>query len=483
MDLNTIRERLEQERKDRARLFSELENVRARAQADGDSAGLTERTANLNRGVEAADARIADMEAEYGRTAERTAYLERQGGDRRNVEGEVPATDRTAARKPQNENREQALRTIERHRDSFDDGAASRTERLVRQESWLNDWVSRYLAAVGDPAYAGAFAKIMGDPTLGHLRMNAEEVEAVRAVSAVQQERALAVGAGATGGFAIPIQIDPTIVLTSAGALNPVRQLARVETMISNELRLVTSAGVTSQYRAEAATMTDNSPTLAQPVITARRWDSFVPYSWETTGDWPSGGLENELVRLIADAQNINDASVFFSGTSSSNQPNGLMSSLGTSQQIQTAGTATLAAGDVWALKAAVPTRFQPTTTIAAPPAMVDKFYRLVPNASTVEPQIMASRDSALVGRQVAEWTFNAGTSIASGGTLAIAGDFKQYVIGDRLGLTAIPIPALFSGNTAGGFGYPTGQAGLVVWGRTGAVCANPDAFRVLTSR
>jgi HK97 family phage major capsid protein len=347
----------------------------------------------------------------------------------------------------------------------------------------MNDWVARYVTAVGSEHYRSAFQKIMSDPQHGHLRLGPEEVEAMRAAGAVQEERAMAVGSSAAGGFALPIQIDPTIILTSAGALNPVRQLARSLTMISNELRLIASDGVTAQYRAEAAAMTDNSPTLVQPVITARRWDSFVPYSWEVGQDWPQQGLENELVRLIADAQSVSDASVFFGGTSSSNQPQGLMTSLGTSQQVLTVGTATLAVGDIWALKQAVPTRFQPNLTFAAPSPLVDRIYRLVPNASTSEPQLMESRDGALVGRPVAEWSFNAGTSIASGGTLALAGDFNNYVIGDRLGLTAIPIPVLFSGNTAGGFGYPTGQSGLAVWGRTGAVCANVSAFRVLTSR
>jgi predicted phage gp36 major capsid-like protein len=56
-------------------------------------------------------------------------------------------------------------------------------------------------------------------------------------------------------------------------------------------------------------------------------------------------------------------------------------------------------------------------------------------------------------------------------------------VIADRLGLTAIPVPVLFSGNTAGSFGYPTGQSGLVVWGRTGAGVVNANAIRVLTGR
>ena len=72
---------------------------------------------------------------------------------------------------------------------------------------------------------------------------------------------------------------------------------------------------------------------------------------------------------------------------------------------------------------------------------------------------------------------------MATSGTLAFAGDFSNYLVADRLGLTAIPVPVLFSGNTAGSFGFPTGQSGLVVWGRTGAGCTNVNAFKVLTSR
>jgi HK97 family phage major capsid protein len=112
----------------------------------------------------------------------------------------------------------------------------------------------------------------------------------------------MAVGSGPTGGFPIPVTLDPTIVLTSGGALNPVRRLARVVTISTNEWRGVTSDGVTVTYRAEAAMMADNSPTLVQPVITARRWDAFVPYSWEVGADWQGNALQNELVGLIADS-------------------------------------------------------------------------------------------------------------------------------------------------------------------------------------
>jgi HK97 family phage major capsid protein len=390
-----VRRRLAEARTNRERLFGEIENLKAGAQVDDTNEGLAERIANVQRGLAAADDRIADLEQELGRYAE----IERMVADPRHLEdGSPPALERRNDSGSHSEVRDAALRTLERYADRMDDGRPDELEQLIRRNTWLNDWASRYLAAAGDPAYASAFAKVMSDPQHGHLRLSGEEVEAIRLVSAIDSERGLAVGAGATGGFALPIQIDRTILLTSAGALNPVRQLARVETMVSNELRLVASDGVTAQYRAEAAAMTDNSPSLVQPVITARRWDSFIPYSWEVAADWPAGQLNNELVRLIADAQNVNDTAVFFGGTSSSNQPTGLMTSLGTSQQVITGSTATLVAADIWNLKAAIPTRFQPNTTFAAPTAMVDRIYRLVPNASTTEPQLMESRDGAWSG-------------------------------------------------------------------------------------
>jgi HK97 family phage major capsid protein len=472
------RRQLADARTGRERLFGEIENLKARAQVDGESDGIAERLGNLNRGVQAADDRIADLEQQLGRYAE----LERMAADPKHLEmTEQPAERRDTG--PRSETRDKALKTIERHADVMDDGRPDELERFIRRSTVMNEWVARYLTAVGDPAYRSAFGKMMADPQNGHLRFSPAEVEAVRVASQVEAERALSVGTGSAGGFAVPFDLDPTIILTSSGALNPVRQLARVVTISGNEWRGVASDGVVSTYRAEGAVMADNSPTLVQPTILTRRWDSFVPYSWEVGADWPAQGLQNELTRLISDAQNVNDAAVFFGGTSSSNQPTGLMTSLGTSQQVITGSTATLVAADVWALKAAVPTRWQPNTTFAAPTAMVDRIYRLTPSGATTEPQLMTSRDSALVGRPVAEWSFNAGTSVATGGTLAIAGDFSNYVIADRLGLTAIPIPVLFSGNTAGGFGYPTGQSGLAVWGRTGANCVNVNAFRVLTSR
>jgi HK97 family phage major capsid protein len=351
-----IRKPLEEARLNRERLFGEIENLRAREQVDGPSDGLAERMANLNRGVEKADNRIQELEAEFGRDLldgmRSGRYVAEDGAARAPERRDEP-------REPRNEVRDQALRTIERVSDQMDDAAAERAERLVRRDD-VRGTMGRYLTAAGAEAYRSAFWKIAADPTHGHLRFSAEEVEAVRAVSAIQAERNMNITTGSAGGFALPVTIDPSIMLSSAGALNPVRRIARSISVEANGWRGVSSDGVTVSYSAEAAAMVDGSPVLAQPLIKCQRWTAFVPYSWELAGDWQ--GLETELVRLIADGRDVNDSTAFYSGGgTAANPPNGVLHDLaigGTAYSLLTTGTAALAAGDIWALKEAVPARF-----------------------------------------------------------------------------------------------------------------------------
>ncbi len=54
----------------------------------------------------------------------------------------------------------------------------------------------------------------------------------------------------------------------------------------------------------------------------------------------------------------------------------------------------------------------------------------------------------------------------------------SNYLIADRLGITAELIPHLTAGGTA--IHYPSGQRGLYVYGRTGAAALVPNAFRAL---
>jgi hypothetical protein len=65
MNRNDLRRRLDEERANRERLFSVLENLRARAHVDKTNEGLETRVGDINRAVEKADGHILELEPDW----------------------------------------------------------------------------------------------------------------------------------------------------------------------------------------------------------------------------------------------------------------------------------------------------------------------------------------------------------------------------------------------------------------------------------
>ena len=275
--------------------------------------------------------------------------------------------------------------------------------------------------------------------------MTAEEMAAVQRVSQVESERAMVDGTGSAGGFAIPIEIDPTILLTSSGALNPIRSVADVRQMAGYTLRLVSADTPASTYAAELTEVGDGSPTLVQPTVTAQKGQSFIPFSIELDQDW--AGLQNELLKLLADGRDILDATKFLSGTGT-NEPVGIFAASGgltTSQRVQTAITGTFGIGDGYALREGLSaTRFWANAVFAAHPTTWDVLYRTVGGGNTTEPQpFTQGRGGDFVGTRKLEWSTMA-TGTTTGTKIVLLGDWSGFVIGDRLGSQVELVPHIF---------------------------------------
>jgi HK97 family phage major capsid protein len=54
------------------------------------------------------------------------------------------------------------------------------------------------------------------------------------------------------------------------------RSVARVETTVGDTKYFITSAGVTASWDAEAAEVSDDSPTLAQPSVPVYKAAAFI---------------------------------------------------------------------------------------------------------------------------------------------------------------------------------------------------------------
>jgi len=376
---------------------------------------------------------------------------------------------------------DRGMHAIERYSavDVLSPRAADRLDEVIRNRDPLG-FGARYLAAVADLDYNSAFGKVLADPTHGSLRFSPKEREAFDRVNGVLHERSMVEGTGSSGGFAVPFALDPSIIMTSSGALNPIRRLARVETITTDIWKGVASDGVVASYGAEASAVTDASPTLVQPSIDTQRMTIFVPFSIELGQDW--GTLQQELLRLITDAKDVLEASKFLLGTGT-NEPGGILNiggtgGLTTTQRVQTAGAGAFVLADVYTFKQAVPARFIPSASWTWHPNRLDAIYRFVAAGSTTEPQIMPDgRGGPLLGRPVYEWSTMA-TALTSGSKVGIYGDFNTgYRIIDRLGMTVELIPHLFG---AAQGNLPTGQRGLFAIARNSGGVVAPNALRYL---
>ena len=95
---------------------------------------------------------------------------------------------------------------------------------------------------------------LLTDPQNGHRRFTPDELGAFQ--RAEDLKRAMSIGTDSAGGFLVPTHLDASIILSNAGVVDPIRDLASVTTIGSDTWNGITSA----EWKAEAAEMSDASP-------------------------------------------------------------------------------------------------------------------------------------------------------------------------------------------------------------------------------
>ncbi len=479
MTLQEIHAALRAKRAKRGQLLDEYAAL-------GDGAGADERRGNVARGVQKLDQEISGLELQERQGREdRVRAGAATAGDRRD-NGEIYDTaDRPASRPSVGDaspNLSAALRAIDRHADVLTTTQANHLERVARKDRFGAD--AGYLAKIGADDYASGFFKYIEDPTTAGIRLSAGEQRAMQeALEAGRLQagfglgggfQAAGIGLGSQGGsLPLPFALDPTVMPSSDGEIEPISRLARTVTITgTNTWQGVRSDGVTSNYDSEASAVNDDSPTLVQPEITAERWTSFVPISFELFADW--SGAQAELSKMFQDAKAVEDATQFLSGSGTA-EPLGILAGSSTAVAVATGSTA-LDADDFYSVKNELPPRFRPRSQWVMAGEIIDRAARLVPYGSVDDVPLVPADRSTVVGRPVSEWSTMAST-VTSGDKIAILADFQAaFVIVQRLGVRVEVVSHLADPST----GFPTGQRGLLAWGRTGSGVVVENALRYL---
>jgi HK97 family phage major capsid protein len=323
--------------------------------------------------------------------------------------------------------------------------------------------LARRILVTGSPLYERAFGKMLGRQSV--MGLTAEE------------SRALSLGTDSAGGYAVPFQLDPTVILTSNGVVNPLRQISRVETITGKEWDGVSSAGVTVSRGTEGQEVGTGDPVLAQPSVRTSRVQGFVPFSIDLDVSW--GALRSQMTALLQDAKDVEEATAFTTGNGTAPNPSGVVATLGTASWVDTAGSALLAANDIYLLENAMAPRFIANSSIGASKTTFNRLRVLFQaNASAAGDPF--ARPSGSMGAQFNGYPkyelSTMSTSIGTGSLIMLQGDFSKFLIVDRVGMGIELVPHLFGATNR----YPTGQRGvLALWFNSSKILAD-NAFRLL---
>lgn len=437
--------------------------------------------------VRATEKALADLEARRAEIA-KFAAVPQPSGDVANKDFNINL--RTSAEKvfdhgslrsdSGEELRERALTAVEKHlpRDAQDNARADATK-LLEAERRDSDVIARHIIRTSAPEYVSAFKEYMENPQGG--------LPAILGNSSARTAMSLTAG---NGGVLVPQFLDPTIVLTNAGAENPIRGIASTVQITVDQWDGVTSAGVTAEWLAEGTEAADATPTFVGPTISVHKEAAWLFGSYEVIMD---SGF-NEVGRLIADGFDRLEATAHISGTGSG-QPYGLITRLsgtgpavaGTSSTLPAASRNFAGTADVYALDNALSPRWRS----GGASFVTSRYFANVIRANTDSvtnywQDFGAGAPATLIGYPVyyasAMGAYPAlgavgSTAITSGSTdnVLLLGDVSQYKIVDRIGTEIMYEPLVIGANQR-----PTGQAGWFAFKRTGADVLTSNAFKVL---
>ena len=436
-----------------------------------------EQDARLNSALDEFESRRGELDQAEARAARidsaRTSVTERAAGfDAPQVmkRTETNVDVRTA---PASQVRDAAFKLLENGSAGLAARQADHVDRLLRTRNGNTDGsvIAKRMVLTENDAYRTAFMKGV---TQVNPAYTAEEAQALN------EFRAMSEGTDSAGGYGVPVLIDPTIILTSGAADAPILNLARIVTITTDSWKGVSSAGVSWSYDAEAAEVSDDSPTLAQPQVDVYSARGFIPYSIEVGQDYP--GFADEMRRLLDQGYINLVASQSMTGTGSA--PQGIFTALDANTNVEVVVTTdgTFSAVDLLNVWKSLPERYRARATWIMHTDVENEIrtFSSTNSGAYYTVNIAQGGLGTLFGRPVVTTDYAPEfTGTTGAANILVVGDFSNFLIAQRAGMTVELVSHLF-GTTNN---RPTGQRGWFAYARHGFDSVNDLGFRLLQNQ
>ena len=156
-----------------------------------------------------------------------------------------------------------------------DDKVRQAATTIIENFDDKNGSLARQALVTSSPAYLRAWSKMARNQSHSLTDDESRALDEMRAMSLTD----------ANGGYLVPFQLDPTVIITSAGSRNDIRQFARRVVATGDKWHGVASGAVAWSWDAEADQVSDDSTTFTQPTVDLYQGCRVVPISIEALED------------------------------------------------------------------------------------------------------------------------------------------------------------------------------------------------------
>lgn len=347
-------------------------------------------------------------------------------------------------------------------------------QRLIESRTAESDGtaIGRRLLLTENEHYRSAFVKALRDGSSA-----AWSPEEARAVNEFRTQN---ITTDTSGGFGIPVLIDPTIIITTGTTASPLLNAMTIKTITNDVWRGVSAAGVAWSFDAESAEVSDDTVTFAQPTVTTAMARGYVPYSIEFGQDYP--GMAAELGRLLSVGYDDLLATSLMTG-SGTNAPRGLFTALdaNTNDEVVVTTNAVFGAADIDKVWAALPEKWRARASWVMSVGYENAIRGFGSGTATSRFTVDQTKEgiSLLNGRPVILSDYApAVATTTTARNILVVGDLSNYVLAQRAGMSVEVIPHVIGLTN----NRPTGERALFGYARVGANSVLDTSFRLLTN-
>ena len=242
-------------------------------------------------------------------------------------------------------------------------------------------------------------------------------------------------GTAASGGYLVPTDFENQII-SGRDELNVVRPVSKViRTNSDHKIPVVTAHGAAT-WTAEGGAFVESKPTLGQLTLSAYKLGHLVTVSTELLQD-SMFNIDAFLASEFARAFAVAEETAFCVGTgSTNNQPEGIFTAAGGTVGVTAAKTGEITADEIISLVYALKAPYRQNAKFLMKDSTVAAVRKLKDGNGVYmwQPALANGQPDKLLGYDLLTTAY--APAIAAGARVAAFGDFQNYWIADRMGMT-----------------------------------------------